>query len=215
MDKRVKLEKIAKKYMSQTILDHFKRVDRILFGASKKNRDLEVIVVKKPKEYFVALCSEIISQQLSGRVSDVILERFQKLFPNKEITSEYILKLQHENLRGTGMSNAKARFIMDLASKIYNKEVDLEKLVLLENVEVIKELTKIKGIGRWTAEMFLMFTLEREDVFSHGDLGLRNAIKRLYKLENPTYEQMETISIKWSPYRTYACRILWRSLENR
>lgn len=200
--------------MTKKILDHFEKVDNILFEASKKYGDVEIIIPKKPEEYFISLCDEIVSQQLSRKVADVIFGRFKNLFPNGSISAEHILKLKHEDLRATGMSNAKARFIMDLGHKVYNREVDLEKLVLLDNDGVIAELTKIKGIGSWTAEMFLMFTLGREDVFSHGDLGLRNAIKKLYNLENPTIEYIEALSMKWSPYRTYACRVLWRSLEN-
>lgn len=200
--------------MTKKVLDHFKKIDKILFEASKKYGDFEIIIPKYPKEYFVSLCDEIVSQQLSRRVADVIFDRFKNVFPNGLITADHILKIKHEDLRATGMSNAKARFIMDLGSKVYNREVDLEKLVLLDNNSVITELTKIKGIGPWTAEMFLMFTLGREDVFSHGDLGLRNAIKKLYALDNPTKEYIIELSLKWSPYRTYACRILWRSLEN-
>ena len=184
-----------------------------MYNALQKIGEVETIAARKSDEYFISLCSEIICQQLSGRVADVIFERFLNLFPRKKIKPEFILKLKHEDLRSAGMSNAKAGFIMDLAQKIHANEVQLAQLIHLENEEAIKELTKIKGIGPWTAEMFLMFTLGREDIFSHGDLGLKNAIKKLYKLENPDKEQIETITIKWSPYRTYACRILWKSLE--
>lgn len=200
--------------MTKKILDHFEKVDKILFEASKKYGDFEIIIPKKPKEYFVSICDEIVSQQFSRRVADVIFDRFRNIFPNGLITPGHILSLKQEDLRATGMSNSKAKFILDLGSKVFNREVDLEKLVLLENEKVITELTKIKGIGPWTAEMFLMFTLGREDVFSYGDLGLRNAIKRLYNLDNPTKEYVGELSLKWSPYRTYACRILWGSLEN-
>ncbi|OGH13083.1 MAG: hypothetical protein A2687_00275 [Candidatus Levybacteria bacterium RIFCSPHIGHO2_01_FULL_38_26] len=200
--------------MTKKILNHFEKVDIILFNASKKYGNFEIITPKEPKEYFVSLCDEIVSQQLSRKVADVIFDRFKKIFTNGKITAEHVLKLKHEDLRATGMSNSKVKFIMDLASRVYNREVDLEKLVLLENDKVVTELTKIKGIGPWTAEMFLMFTLGREDVFSHGDLGLRNAIKKLYVLDNPTKEYVGELSLKWSPYRTYACRILWNSLEN-
>ncbi len=95
------------------------------------------------------------------------------------------------------------------------KQLRLQSLHKLENEEVIIELTKVKGIGRWTAEMFLMFNLQREDVFSHGDLGLRNAIIKLYKFKSPPSEkQIEKIVSKWSPHRTVASRYLWKSLDN-
>ena len=96
-----------------------------------------------------------------------------------------------------------------------NGEIDLKSLTNLEDAEVITELIKVKGIGKWTAEMFLIFTLKREDVFSHGDLGLNNAIKTLYKLEKYTQETVEQIVSKWSPYKSYASKILWKSLNNK
>ncbi|MEK7516915.1 MAG: DNA-3-methyladenine glycosylase 2 family protein, partial [Patescibacteria group bacterium] len=158
-------------------------------------------------------CGEIINQQLSDKASATIYKRFRRLYPNGSITADHTLKLSHEELRTTGTSNAKVRFIKGLAQKVVNKEVQLEKLHSMTNEEVIKELTRIKGIGPWTAEMFIMFSLGREDVFSHGDLGLRNAIKTLYGFKRePTRKQIEKITKKWSPYRTYACTILWRSL---
>jgi DNA-3-methyladenine glycosylase II len=96
---------------------------------------------------------------------------------------------------------------------VLDKTIHLEKLDKLSNEEIIRELTQVKGIGPWTAEMFLMFSLKREDVFSHGDLGLRNAIQKIYGFkEKPTIQQVEKIIKKWSPYKTYACRILWKSL---
>lgn len=196
----------------QHIKNHFKKVDNVLYKALEEIGELEILSLRNTADYFVALCDEIVSQQLSIKVADVIFNRFKKLFPKEKITTKGVLDLTHEQLRGVGMSNAKARYILDLAEKIEKKEVHLEKLVDMTNDEVIAELTKIKGIGQWTAEMFLMFTLGREDIFSHGDLGLKNAIKKLYKLENPTKEEIEKIVNKWSPYKTHASRILWKSL---
>lgn len=107
----------------------------------------------------------------------------------------------------------KINYIKDLSQKIVDKKINLTKLQSRENEQVIEELTEVKGIGVWTAEMFLMFSLGRSDIFSHGDLGLRNAIKKIYELDNPSREEIMGITLKWSPYRTYACRILWRSLS--
>lgn len=194
---------------------HFQKNDAVLFAALEKVGTIEIITLRNTTDYFTALCDEIVSQQLSIKVADVIFGRFKKLFPKEKITTQGVLGLTHEQLRGVGMSHAKAKYMKDLAEKVESKEVHLEKLSSMENEAVIEELTKIKGIGRWTAEMFLMFTLGREDIFSHGDLGLKNAIKKLYNLENPTKEEIEAIVIKWSPYRTYACRILWNSLDNK
>lgn len=192
------------------IKNHFKKVDPILYKALK---DLYLLEKVGPKDYFAKLCGEIINQQLSDKASETIYKRFQKLYPNGEITAEYALTLTHQAIRGTGTSNAKSRFIKSLAEKMASKEVQLEKLDSMTDEEVIKELIKIKGIGPWTAEMFIMFSLARVDVFSHGDLGLKKAIKKLYGFKKePTRKQIENITKKWSPYRTYACTILWQSL---
>ena len=192
------------------IKNHFKKVDPILYAAIKELYLLEKVA---PKDYFAKLCGEIINQQLSDKASNTIYERFQKLYSNGEITAKHTLKLTHQEIRATGTSNAKVRFIKSLAEKMVNKEVQLDKLDNLTDEKVISELTKIKGIGPWTAEMFMMFSLARTDIFSHGDLGLRKAIKKLYGFQKePTRKQIEKITKKWSPYRTYACTVLWQSL---
>lgn len=192
------------------IKSHFKKVDPILYNTIKELYLLEKV---PPKDYFAKLCGEIINQQLSDKASATIYKRFQKLYPNGRINPDHTLKLKHQELRATGTSNAKVTFIKELAQKIANKEVQLEKLGRMTDGEVVTALTKIKGVGPWTAEMFMMFSLAREDVFSHGDLGLRKAIKKLYGFKKePTRKQIEKITKKWSPYRTYACTVLWQIL---
>jgi len=199
--------------MDKKILLHFQSVDPILASLIEK---VGPLTISKSTDYFFHLCREIIGQQLSGKVADVIFARFEKLFSHKKITPQTVLKYSEETLRSTGMSWSKTRFIRDLAQTVVNKDINLEQLAQRNNEEVIKELTKVKGIGPWTAEMFLMFTLGREDIFSHGDLGLRRAIQKLYHFKKePTRKQIEKISRKWSPYRTYACRILWNSLDQK
>ncbi len=203
--------------MNQKIVNHFKKVDPILYKALGKvlkahGKFNNGIVL--PENYFEVLCESIVGQQLSVKAGDTIFGRFKKLFKDGVVTPKAILKIKPEKIRECGLSNAKVTYVQDLAKKISGGEVELEKLNELSDEEVIVELTKIKGIGRWTAEMFLMFSLGREDVFSHGDLGLRNAIKKLYSLEDPTVKQVEEIVVKWSPFRTYASRVLWRSLDN-
>lgn len=111
------------------------------------------------------------------------------------------------------MSWAKARYIRDIAEKMERREVRLSRLHTLGDEEVIAELTKIKGVGRWTAEMFLMFSLGREDVFSFGDLGLRKAMQKLYGMPEFSRKRAESIVIRWSPYRTFASRILWKTSD--
>ncbi len=199
--------------MKKNALSHFRLVDPILFSVAQ-TITLEEHAIRSPNRYFVSLCSEIIGQQLSGRVADVLFERFEKLFPKRRVTPQRVLALSEETLRGTGMSWSKARFIKDLAHHIVSHSISLPSLDALSDSEVIATLTHVKGIGPWTAEMFLMFTLGREDVFSYGDLGLRKAIKKLYGFKkDPTVKQMEKIVNKWKPYRTYAARILWKSLD--
>ncbi len=200
--------------MTKNALSHFRIVDPILYSLLQKHPSLKSITREKSKDYFKNLCREIIGQQLSGRVADVLFERFEKLFPKRRVTPQRVLATSEAVLRTTGMSWSKARFIRDLAGQVLTKSLQLAQLAQLPDQDVIKELTRVKGIGPWTAEMFLMFTLGREDVFSYGDLGLRKAIKKLYGFKkDPTVKQMEKIVIKWKPYRTYAARILWKSLD--
>ncbi len=192
------------------ILSHFQKNDPRI-AALFETITIETIVSKKPDAFFISLCSEIIGQQLSGKVADVIEHRFKAVFGKKTITPESVIGLSDDALRATGMSWSKVGFIKDLANKVKTKEIDLSGLIDLSDHDVIAELTKIKGIGPWTAEMFLIFTLGRDDVFSYGDLGLRQGIQKLYGLrKEPTIRQMDKLTKAWSPYRSYAARLLWR-----
>lgn len=198
--------------MDKQITQHLRKVDPVLGSVLDKFDSIKPLV--KSDNFFADLCEAIINQQLSEKVGTVIFNRFKNLFPKGKITAKNLLKLKDEEIRKIGTSGSKVKFMKELAKKVHAQEIILEKLDGLKNEEVIAELTKLKGIGQWTAEMFLMFSLAREDVFSYGDLGLRRAIQKLYKLtKEPTKKEAEEISLKWSPYRTYACRILWRSLE--
>lgn len=197
--------------MNKTIVTHFQKVDSVLFSLIEQVSPVEI---KKSDDYFADLCEDIISQQLSGKAGTTIFNRFKALFPHQTITPQVLVKLPDESIRKTGPSWSKVSFLKDLAQKVVDGEIELARLDHLPDQEVIHTLTKVKGIGPWTAEMFLMFSLSREDVFSHGDLGLHKAIKKLYKFKRePTHKQKERLSRPWSPYRTYACCLLWRSLE--
>jgi DNA-3-methyladenine glycosylase II len=187
------------------VINHFKKVDPILASAITK-----IDPIFPGKDYFSDLCKMIIQQQLSGAAGDSIWNRFLKLIPH--LTPLKLLAVSDKDIRAVGISWSKITYLKNLAQ--YAKQFDLTTLRIMPDQDVIAELTKIKGIGPWTAEMFLMFTLGREDVFSYGDLGLRNAIKKLYKFKsNPTRKQMDKLVNRWSPYRTYAALILWKSLE--
>lgn len=191
-------------------IKHFKTSDPILYSLVSMPFELE-----KHPDPFLRLLRTIVGQQLSVKAASTIFTRFENLFKNSNITPSGLVKLTPEQLREAGLSRQKISYLKDLAQKTLDKEVELDKFGELDSELIIEELIRIKGIGRWSAEMFLMFSLGRPDIFSYGDLGLQNAIKKHYKLKNkPTEMQMEKLSKKWIPYRTYAARILWMSLAN-
>jgi len=197
--------------MNNKILVHFQKVDPHI---SSLIQAIGPITIEKSNDYFFSLCREIIGQQLSGKAADAIFTRFLTLFPTQSVSPRRINTIPDYDIRAIGVSWAKVRSIKDLAQQVIDKKLVLETIDRLKDVDVISHLTRVKGIGPWTAEMFLMFTLGREDVFSFGDLGLRKAIKNLYALKkDPTKKYIQKISKPWSPYRTYAARYLWRSLE--
>lgn len=167
--------------------------------------------------HFRSLVEAIVNQQLSGKAADTILKRFVALFPgNRFPTPKKVLAMPVRKMRKAGLSTMKVSFIKDLARHVENRSINFRKIGTLEDEAVIERLTEVRGIGRWTAEMFLMFSLGRDDVFSYGDLGLRNAIQKLYKLKaHPTPAQAEKIVVAWKPYRTLASRYLWASLDNK
>lgn len=197
--------------MHEKAVKHFKKTDPALYELAI---NIDPLVPLLPSaEHFTRLTRSIVGQQLSVKAAQTIFSRFQKLFNNK-ITPEKIIKMDKEKMRACGISYPKISYIKDLSEKVIEKKLILENIHEQDNETVIKNLTIVKGIGTWSAEMFLMFSLGRPDVFSIGDLGLKNAMKKLYGLEEITNEQMLELSKKWSPYRTYACMILWRSLDN-
>jgi len=174
--------------------------------------------LKKRKNIHTYLCASIMSQQLSTKVADVIYDRFLNLFGKKEPTPEQILATPFETLRAIGLSNAKTNYVHNVARFAIEKGMDHKHLAKLSNEEVIEYLTEIKGVGRWTTEMLLMFALGREDVFAVDNLGVQNAMIKLYKLDKTDKKKLKEdllrISKKWSPYRTYACIHLWRWKDN-
>lgn len=197
--------------MYKKAVEHFKKVDPHLHSVGSRIDIIDLILHPDP---FIRLCRSIVGQQLSVKAASTIFGRFEKLF-QKEINPIELLKFSDEKLREAGLSFQKIKYLRDLSQKTLDKELDIYNLHKKNNDEVIADLLKVKGIGQWTAEMFLMFSLAREDVFSFGDLGLQNAIMKLYGLQaKPTIKYMEKLSKKWSPYRTYAALILWRSLNN-
>ncbi|MDB5200430.1 MAG: DNA-3-methyladenine glycosylase 2 family protein [Chitinophagaceae bacterium] len=173
----------------------------------------EPFILQSRKKVYLHLCSSIISQQLSTKVAKVIFNRFLDLFGKKEPTAKEILEIPVEKFRSIGFSNAKASYVHNVCKFFVENNLTDARLHKMSNEEVIDLLTQIKGVGRWTVEMILMFTLGREDVFAVDDLGIQQSITKLYKLDATDKklmkEKMLQISAKWSPYRTYACRYLW------
>lgn len=165
---------------------------------------------------FESLVGSIIGQQLSNKAADTIYDRFEKLV--SVVTPENILKMPDDILRSCGTSWAKIRSLKDLSQKILDKSVLLNQLDLMNDEEVIIHLTQVKGIGRWTAEMKLMFTLLRPDVLPIDDVGIQNAFVKHYGLnrKHKTFtKKMQKIAETWRPFRTLACWYLWKSLDNQ
>jgi len=195
---------------------HFRRVDPKLFAVLQKMEFESLRKDPDPATHFPQLAREIIYQQLAGKAAYAIHQRFLALFPNKRPTPSRVSAIPEGKLRAVGLSWAKARYIRDLAAKVQDRSVDLRKLHTFDDEATITELTEVKGIGRWTAEMFLMFTLGREDVFSHGDLGLRKGFERIYgKHRSRTQKNIEKITARWSPYRSYGSLALWHAMDSQ
>lgn len=169
-------------------------------------------MVYRPPE-FDALVRSIVYQQLSGKAAATIYARLDRALGG-EVTPAAVSRLQISKLRSFGFSQAKAEYVRDLASKTLNGDLDFERLPSLADEDVIAHLTEVKGIGVWTAQMFLMFALRRPDVLPTADLGIRTAMKRMYDLpEPPKPAKMEELAEAWKPYRSIACWYLWRSLD--
>lgn len=166
---------------------------------------------------FEALVEAIVSQQLSVKAADTIFTRFAALTPGRKFPApREILAMPAAKMRTCGLSRMKVSFIKDLARKTVDGTLDFKRMEAMSDAEVVEHLVKVNGIGQWTAEMFLIFSLGRDDVFSYGDLGLRKALQKIYKMKDvPTPAQAEKITAKWKPYRSLGSRYLWASLKNK
>ena len=170
--------------------------------------------LKRHKNICLRLCASIMSQQLSTKVAKVIYERFLELYDGEEPTPQQIIDTPPSTLRAIGLSNAKVSYVQNVARYAIEHNITDKMLSKMSNEEIIELLTPIKGVGRWTVEMLLMFSLGREDVFAPDDLGIQQAMIKIYKIDpsdkKALREKMLKISAKWTPYRTYACVYLWR-----
>jgi DNA-3-methyladenine glycosylase II len=166
-----------------------------------------------PADAYGALLRAIIGQQLSTKAARTIYLRVLELFGGSTPSPEQLLEASEEELRACGLSGRKTEYVRDLASHVISGELELDRLQQLEDEEVIEEIVAVRGLGRWTAEMFLIFHLERPDVLSGGDLGIRKAIQIEYGLEEmPPPKQVLEIGEPWRPYRSLASLYLWESL---
>ena len=165
--------------------------------------------------YYESLVRSIMYQQLSGKAAATIYGRFKDLFNSKLYPKpKDVMAITHESLRSAGLSNQKATYIRDLSEKLDRREVDLSNLDKLSDEEISSELIKVKGIGQWTADMFLMFTLVRPDVFPLGDLGIQKGFMGFNKMGRlPTPKEMEIATEIWKPYRTVAAWYLWKIVD--
>ena len=170
--------------------------------------------VKNFGTHFDALCRSIIFQQLSGKAASTIHGRFLDLFPNRVTTPEALLRIPEEKLRAVGLSRQKTAYLRDLSERVHTGALPLDHVDTLADSEIIEYLVQVKGIGVWTAQMFLMFRLGRPDVLPDLDLGIRNAIKKAYRVRGiPTPKRIAKIGEAWRPYASVACWYLWRSLD--
>lgn len=200
--------------MTPSYIEHLLQ-DKKLLAALNQEKPFDLKICDK---IYLRLCKSIMGQQLSVKVAGVIYKRFLELFGGEEPTPAQILETPFDTLRAIGLSNAKTSYVHNVARFALEHGMDDQQFETMSNEDVISFLTQIKGVGRWTVEMLLMFTLGREDVFAVDDLGIQNAMVGIYKLKREDKKtlkaRMVKISNKWKPYRTYACLHLWHWKDN-
>jgi DNA-3-methyladenine glycosylase II len=195
---------------------HLRRKDPVMRELIKRlgPLDLEARRRGRPADAYGALLRSIVGQQLSTKAARSIYERVTALFGAKTPSPEQLLAADPEELRGAGLSRAKVAYMRSLAEHVLSGELELDRLNELTDEEIVAELTAVKGLGIWTAHMFLIFHLQRPDVLPVGDLGVRNAAREVYGLaELPTAAELEELGAAWSPHRSLAALYLWRSLD--
>lgn len=195
-----------------SVVKHFMKNDKVIFGLINR---FESVKLLNRKNYFKHLCTSIVGQQLSVKSAAAINKRFLDYFDNK-LLPEKIAKTDTEVFRSLGLSGAKSKYVKDLSQKIMDKTISLGGISKKSNSEILEELTKVKGIGPWTVDMFLIFTLGRPNVLASGDLGIKKAIMLNYDLKKlPIDKNVIKLSKKmnWSPFNSYAMLYLWKSLD--
>lgn len=198
---------------ARQILKHFDRQDPVLAATIRKIGPLRL---RRNRNYFQVLCKAIVSQQISTRVAEVIHGRFQALFEGRTPTPERVAATPEATLRGVGLSRQKVAYLHDLSARFLDQTIRPHQLNYLDNEDIVQRLIAVHGIGRWTAEMFLIFSLNRMDVLPVGDLGLRAAVQALYQLpELPGAKQLRSLGEAWHPLETVATWYAWRTLDEQ
>jgi DNA-3-methyladenine glycosylase II len=168
----------------------------------------------RPDDAYGSLVRTILGQQLSTSAARTIYARLAALFGDRAPTPAELIAAEEQALREAGLSRQKIRYLLDLATRVHGGELDLHGLHDLPDEEVSEKITAVKGLGRWSADMFLMFHLRRPDVLPVGDLGIRRAVERAYGLtELPDEDDLRTLAAPWRPHRTLACLYLWETLD--
>ena len=190
---------------------HFRKVDPVIHGVFKQ---VGPCTLKPQRDRFGMLVRSIISQQISTSAARSIRAKLEALIAPERVSPEVLSRLTFEQLRSAGLSSQKATYLHDLAAKAADGTVQLKLIGRRKDEEVIEELIQVKGIGRWTAQMFLIFSLGRPDVFPPDDLGIKVALRNLYGLaELPTKAEAHALAAPWTPHSTFATWYLWRSLD--
>jgi len=206
---------IASQKTIQQATAHLSKSDPILASVIAASPPCDI---RPHQNYYQELVSSIISQQLSVKAARTIERRFCELFGSTDFPPpEKILEKEVDELRSAGLSRGKAMYVRDLAQHVIDGRLKFNHLDGLSNKEVIRELTAVKGIGEWTAHMFLMFCMGRLDVLPHGDLGIKNGTQKLYDLDHvPTPDEIKGLATKnnWHPYESIAAWHIWQSLDN-
>ncbi len=198
---------------SRAALAHLRRVDPVLTGVIRRVGPYRPHM-RLGRSHFHDLVRSIVYQQLSGTAAGTIHRRLAALFPRRHVDPERLLALPDETLRAAGLSRQKVAYVRDLAHKVRTGAVPLGRVARMSDDAIIAHLVQVKGVGRWTAQMFLMFRLGRPDVLPELDLGIQNAIHHAYALRRrATPDDVRRIGAAWTPYRTTACWYLWRSLD--
>jgi DNA-3-methyladenine glycosylase II len=190
---------------------HLRKADPVIHGVYKQ---VGPCTLKPQRDRFQMLVRSIISQQISTAAARSIRAKLEALVAPRTVSPEVLAGLSLEQLRSAGLSSQKAAYMHDLAAKVASGSVRLSKIGQMKDEEVIEELVQVKGIGRWTAQMFLIFSLGRPDVFPPDDLGIKMALRNLYGLADlPTKTEAHALAAPWSPHSTFATWYLWRSLD--